>query len=115
MPYVILQDSRKNQGKFLVMVDKNKSKDKWWTSIMENALVFTSKKTADDTCQKLKFNNPRVVPFDTAKNEVTPIVTVTFEWKKPRRLNIFQMSCWEYKEWLGYSDAIEYGGESGSY
>ena len=114
MSYVILQDSVKNKGMNLVLVDRAKNQDKWWTSVLENALVFTSKLEASKQCDKLKFNNPRVVPFDSAKNEIEPIVTITYKYKKPRRKSIFQMNMWEYKEWLGYSDAIEYGGESGS-
>jgi hypothetical protein len=114
MGYVILQDSIKNKGMNLVLVDRTKTKEKWWTSVLENALVFTSKLEASKQCDKLKFNNPRVVPFDSAKNEVEPIITTTYKRVK-RRKNIFQMDMWEYKEWLGYSDVIEQGGESGSF
>ena len=114
MSYLILQDRRKNKGMNLALIDRSKSQSKWWTSVLDNALVFTSKIQAQNQCEKYKFNNPRVVPFDVAKKEVVPIVTITSE-KVKRRKNIFEMDMWEYKEWLGYSDAIEYGGESGSF
>lgn len=114
MNYIILQDSRKNNGMNLALIDRSKSKSKWWTSVLENALIFTSKKQAQIQCEKYKFNNPRVVPFDIAKKQVIPIVTITYEITRKRK-NIFQMNMWEYKEWLGYSDAIEHGGETGSY
>lgn len=99
----------------LALIDRSKSKDKWWTSELKNALVFESKEQAQLQCEKYKYNNPRVVPFDKANNEVKPIVTVTLQMKKKRRKNIFEMNMWEYREWLGYSDVIEYGGGSGEY
>ncbi len=112
MSYLIIQDSRKNKGMNLALVDRSKSPDQWWTSVLDNALVFITKEQVKIQCDKYKYNNPRVVPFDIAKNEIKPIVTVTYQ-KVKRRKNIFDMNIYEYKEWLGYSDAIEYGGESG--
>lgn len=108
--YIILQDSRENKGMNLALIDRSKNSDKWWTSVLENAKIFTSKLEADEVCSKYKFNNPRVVPFDVASKEVIPIVTIKYQRSKPIRKNIFQMNMYEYKEWLGYSDAIEYGG-----
>ena len=109
MNYVIIQDSRKNKGRILVLVDRNKSKSTWWTSDLDNALVFTSREQAQKQCEKYKYNYPRVIPFDVAKKQVIPIVTTNH---KTTKKNILEMDMWEYNEWLGYSDAIEYGGES---
>jgi len=111
--YLIIQDSRNNKGRVLALADKKLKTKGWWTSVLDNALLFGDKAGAAKVASKLKFNNPRVVPYDVAKKEVTPIVTITHK-KVKKRKSIFEMDDWEYKEWLGYSDAIEYGGESGT-
>lgn len=110
--YVIVQDSRKNKGMNLALVDRSKIRTRWWTSGLSDVKIYTDKREAQLQCEKYKFNNPRVVPFDVAKQIIVPIVTVTYNSVK-RRKNIFEMNIWEYKEWLGYSDVIEQGGSSG--
>lgn len=114
MEYLILQDSRKNKGMYIAMVDKTKCTEpkKFWTSVVSNALKFTSKEEASKICDKLKFNNPRVVPIDEATELVKPVYKRTHIKK---RKTIFDMDMWEYKEWLGQGndDWHEHNGGSG--
>jgi hypothetical protein len=110
--YVIVQTSRLNKNDLLVLANKEKT-NKWWTSILEDALIINTKQQAIEIVSKLQYNNPRVIPYDIAKKEIKPIVTkqVFIRHKtKYKTKNIFEMNDYEYKEWLGYSDAIEQGG-----
>lgn len=112
MKYIIVQDSRKNIGMNIALVDKDKTtiQGRWWTSLLEHAKVFDSKEEANKVCSNYRFNNPRVVPFDEAERVIQPIVTIIYKSvPSKRRKNIFEMDIYEYKEWLGYSDANEYG------
>ncbi len=113
MKYIIVQDSRLNIGMNIVLIDKDKKSinGKWWTSVLKDAKQFDTKEEANIVCEKYKFNNPRVIPYDEAKDIIIPIITETYSIvKKIRRRSIFDMDMWEYKEWLGYSDANECGG-----
>lgn len=58
--YVIVKSSDKSGYAFLA--DRNRQKDKWWTSKLSEAISFTSQIAANNQCSKLKFGNPRVEP-----------------------------------------------------
>lgn len=107
--YVVIQNSRLNNKILLILKERQNSKDSWWTSEIKKAKTFETKLEADKYCDKLKFNNPRVIPYDEGKNIIIPVVTYSYE-KSIKNQNIFNMSDIEYKEWLGYSDCIEQGG-----
>lgn len=48
----------------LAMVDRLKVKNKWWTTDSLRIIkFFDSKQEAESICDKLKFNNPKVVPY----------------------------------------------------
>lgn len=111
MKYIIIQDSRLNKGMYIALSDKTKQRSGWWTSVLENALIFDNKESASEVASKLQYNSPKVIPYNEAEKLVSPIVSIKYSYEiKPRKKNIFEMSDSEYKEWLGYSDAIEYGG-----
>ena len=59
--YIVIQDSRKG-GTPLMLVDRKKSKNYWWTHDQSIALKG-SKKYMDKVVSKLKRNNARVVSY----------------------------------------------------
>lgn len=59
--YIVIQDSRKG-GTPLMLVDRKKSKNYWWTHDQSIALKG-SKKYMDKIVSKLKRNNARVVSY----------------------------------------------------
>ena len=65
--FYIVQDSPKNPGKCVFMADRNLTPNKWWTFDVFWAVSFYTKSKADNICDKLKFNNPRVVPYIEAQ------------------------------------------------
>lgn len=117
MRYVIIQDSRKDEGMFICLKNRVKETDTYWTSYFEYALMFDSKEAAIERVSKLKYNNPRVVPEDEAKSLIKEIYQEVIVWvqKKKRRKSIFEMDMYEYKEWLGggNDDWSEFDGGSG--
>lgn len=60
--YVIVQDNRKN-NKCLLLADRNKSKEYWWTHDLSIALIGT-KEEMDNVIKKLRYNNPRVISIN---------------------------------------------------
>ena len=58
--YIILSNSRINKGEKLALVDRNKTKNQWWTQDVNKIMIFNSKDAAETQCSKLKFNNPQV-------------------------------------------------------
>lgn len=50
---------------FLALVDRTKTKEKWWTQELKNIMRFESKDAADLACSKLKYGNPQVVKEST--------------------------------------------------
>jgi hypothetical protein len=46
----------------LVLVDREKTKEQWWTFNPELAIVFESREAAERTCSRYSFNNPKVMP-----------------------------------------------------
>lgn len=59
--YIVIQDSRKESTP-LMLVDRKKSKNYWWTHDQSIALKG-SKKYMDKIVSKLKRNNARVVSY----------------------------------------------------
>lgn len=60
--FVIIQDSRKDNTN-LLLVDRCKSKNYWWTHDLSIALIGT-KEEMDKVVKKLRYNNPRVISID---------------------------------------------------
>lgn len=60
--YVIVQDSRKD-NKCLLLVDRKKSKEYWWTHDLSIALIGT-KEEMDNVIKKLRYNNPQVISIN---------------------------------------------------
>ena len=109
--YIIIQESRQNKGQYIALVDRTKKDSGFWTSILKDAHQFADKQSANNRAITLKFNNVRVVPLEEGATLIKPIITYySVKHSKKVNKNIFQMSNWEYKAWLGYSDVIEQGG-----
>jgi hypothetical protein len=53
-------------GIFLFLVDRNKVKEKWWTTNLNQAIQFQKHTAAEIQAKKLNFGNPEVVNYDTA-------------------------------------------------
>lgn len=75
--YCIMTDSRENERQCVGLVDRTKTKRKWWTATeVKLLIVFRDKAAADRHCRKYKHNNPRVVSyqeaFDTLRYQDTP-------------------------------------------
>ncbi len=58
--YVVLVQSPRT-GQHLLMVDRRKRKDAWWTSDVEDAMIYDSRGAAVDKARSLRYNNPRAV------------------------------------------------------
>lgn len=59
--------SRHFPNRTLFLVDRNKNQSTWWKPDLTDALVFTSRESAETVRNKLKFNMPRVIPYGYAK------------------------------------------------
>ena len=64
--YFVITDSRYNEDQTLFLVDRNKTKRKWWTTGLTQAIEFKKKDAADKAARKLIHNNARVVNKRTA-------------------------------------------------
>ena len=65
MSYGIICNARAGHGiKKLALVDRTKSKIRWWISdCAAIAIEYKSKAAAEFACSRLNRNNPKVVPF----------------------------------------------------
>lgn len=75
--YVILADSRLKKGEKVVLVDRAKCKEHFWSEFITNALVFNNLTAANAACAKLKYNKPEVWRIDKAKIRLQQ-VSVTY-------------------------------------
>ena len=114
--FYIVQESRKNKGELLLLVDRSKWKDNWWTTNIEFAMKFTDKLEADKRVQSLKYNSARVVPYDK-EAKVFKVKFIQFRVTRNRQVkSIFAMTDYEYKDWLGGGNDgwSEFDGGSGT-
>jgi len=76
--YYIVSDSRYNDELTLFLVDRAKTKQKWWSDSILFAKSFKTKDQANKALERLKYNDPRVVELNEAKaidSENTAIIT----------------------------------------
>lgn len=66
--FLIMCDSQENPGIKLFLADRKKTKDQWWTSRLELALIYNRESAAKVHSQKYKFNNPAVITYSKAKS-----------------------------------------------
>ena len=75
MGYAIICDARsgKRYGiDTLALVDRSKTKKRWWTSdCPELIMKFRKKSAADYSAKRMRKNNARVVAFDEAYEIIT--------------------------------------------
>ena len=74
MAYAIICDAHKG-GKLgieiLALVDRAKTKSLWWTSDDTSLILnYLSLDAANFACNRLRLNNPRVVDFIQARDEI---------------------------------------------
>jgi hypothetical protein len=58
--YVIVTTSPLNGAKML-LYDRTRDKERWWTYYLKYAVKFRSKELAEKTASRLKYNDPKVV------------------------------------------------------
>ncbi len=58
--WVIVQDAKEGNG-VLFYADRTIQSKYWWTRSSDGALVWYDYQRAEDFCDKLKYNNPRVM------------------------------------------------------
>lgn len=63
--FVIITQGRKNMTLFLV--NRAKIKDRWWSYDCFDAIKFFNLESAKTQAKKLRFKNPEVISFNTAK------------------------------------------------
>ena len=59
--FVIIQNSKYNNFKNLYLVDRNKTKDFWWSFNTIFAMKFIKKSAANFQAKKYKYNNVKVI------------------------------------------------------
>lgn len=64
--YIVTKGRRDNQMLFLV--DRNKTKSKWWTTILSQAIGFDKKSAAKVQLSKLVYNDPQIVDSRNTKS-----------------------------------------------
>ena len=57
--FVIRKNSNRSMG-FVFLVDRRKTKKKWWTKYISEAMRFESEYAANKQCEKLRYGNPTV-------------------------------------------------------
>lgn len=66
MSYIIACNSRNNND-VLFMVDRSKQHKSFWSYKLDDALKLKSLEIAKQKVAKLKYNSPRVITFEDAK------------------------------------------------
>lgn len=59
--FVIIQNSKYNNFKNLYLIDRNKTKDFWWSFNTKFAMKFIKKSSANFQAKKYKYNNVKVI------------------------------------------------------
>ena len=54
----------------LFLVDRSETKSRWWTADLTNVMIFRRLESAQTQANKLRFKNPQVVDWETAKEIV---------------------------------------------
>lgn len=76
--FVIQCDGEDNMNLFLV--DRNKNRSKWWTCDLDDAMIFRKQSAANIQAGKLRFKNPKVIPYAEArKMERSNAVNYSYE------------------------------------
>lgn len=94
--YVILTDSRKQPGMRVVLVDRQRFPNQWWSDDIAKAVVFSTIESANIQAAKIKFNSPTVYTFNIASILLKPV---------NQRLSSFQIllnrkeSEWHDDDW----------------
>jgi hypothetical protein len=103
---VIIQDSRKTEGDILVMVDR-KFKNGFWSDVSVNkAKIFFSEIDAKKALEKLKFNNPRIITLEEAKELLTKQNSVPVNSKDILKNKYFDLGGLNQPD--TYSNRLEY-------
>lgn len=71
--YLIMTKSRKFNGEYCFLVDRNKCKDRWWTSLTETAIVFNKLSAAEWSLNNYTHNDPIIVTLQEAKDIVSKL------------------------------------------
>ena len=58
--YVVGCNSRYD-SRTLYLVDRTKTREKWWSNFTSDALIFRNKKDAEKVAKQYKYNNVRVI------------------------------------------------------
>lgn len=66
--FLIMCDSQEIPGVRLFLADRKKTKDQWWTSALDLALIYNRESAAKVHSQKYRFNNPTVIAYSKAKS-----------------------------------------------
>jgi hypothetical protein len=67
--FIIICDSREDKMP-LALVDRDISKETWWTRDLKQIKIFNFEGGAINVCKKIKYSNPRVVTLSYFKNEL---------------------------------------------
>ncbi len=68
--YVIACDSQFNAEQTVFLVDRNKSKRKWWVTGGSSIMIFRNLDAAKLTKNKYKMNNPRIMTLEKANEAI---------------------------------------------
>lgn len=61
-------NSKIHSGQVVVLVDRTKRKDIWWSGELQDAMMFRKKSAAEYSCKRLRYNNPEVVHVTDAND-----------------------------------------------
>jgi len=67
--YVIATDEKGGDRTFF-LVDRQKTKEFWWSPSLKLAMKFYKKSAAEYSIKKLRYNNPRIMTVEEAKNSL---------------------------------------------
>ena len=65
--YVVVTDSRELEGTKIFLVDRKKTRRRWWSTKLTNAMQFRKKSAALYQSSRYKHNNPQVITLTEAK------------------------------------------------
>ena len=101
--FVVATHSRQG-AETLFLVDRTKQRRSFWSNRTVDALVFPEKADAEAKARTLKFNNPRVIPWETAHRLATAVA-------KTAKLRAQERERWAIlgeigEGWDGHKDAF---------
>ena len=65
MGFIVLTKGRK--GAFLFLVDRHKTKNRWWDTSLSQAMLFQKESAAKIQAEKLKHRDPEVISLNEAR------------------------------------------------